>query len=740
MVIDQLRLGLRTRLGVELQTEAAECALACLSMIANYHGYRTDLASLRRRFPVSLKGARLNGIVDVASRLGLATRPLRLELEDLDKLRRPCILHWEFKHFVVLKAVRGNSVEIHDPAAGYRRLSLDEASPAFTGVALELWPNQDFEPRSDRSDVRLRDLMGRVTGLFRSLGQILLLALALEVFAIASPLFLQWVIDHVLVSFNNDLLTMLALGFLLLTVLQQSIAGLRSWVIMYFSTNLSIQWQANVFTHLLRLPLAYFEKRHLGDTVSRFRSIDVIQRTLTTTFIEAIADGAVTVVTLIVIFLYSPVLAWVCVGALTIYALIRWAWFAPLRHATEQNIVHAARQESHFIETVRGVKAIKLYRRRAERRTSWLALLVNQINAGLRTQKLQIFYRLAEGLLFGIENVVVIWIGASFVLGGQLSAGMLIAFLAYKRQFASRVAALIDRYCELRMLGLQGERLADIVMTEPEDSDASERLALSDAGALEPTIELRGLRFRYAEHEPWVLDGIDLMIEAGESVAIVGPSGCGKTTLMHLMLGILVPTEGDILIGGRGLGQVGADSIRGWIGSVTQDDTLFDGTIGDNIGFFSERRDQERVEECARLAAIHDEIACMPMAYNTFVGYMGSALSGGQTQRILLARALYRRPRILLLDEATAHLDLDRERQVNSAIRGLEVTRVLIAHRPQTIAQADRVVTIEGGRLTGITQVGAQRSERIGGIAQSGMAVSAEPDQAEYLRLFEIGC
>lgn len=727
MVVDRLRLGLRSRLGVELQTEAAECALACLSMIANYHGCRTDLASLRRRFPISLKGARLAGIVDVAQRLGLATRPLRLELEDIDKLRCPCILHWEFNHFVVLKSVRGNRIEVHDPASGYRRLSHDEASPAFTGVALELWPSQDFEPRRDRSEIKLRDLMGRVTGLFRSLGQILLLALALELFAITSPLFLQWVIDHVLVSLNGDLLTMLALGFLLLTVLQQVTTGLRSWVIMYFSTNLSVQWQANVFTHLLRLPLSYFEKRHLGDTVSRFRSIDVIQRTLTTTFIEAIADGVVTVITLLVIFLYSPLLSWICVAALSVYALIRWAWFAPLRRATEQNIVHAARQESHFLETVRGVKAIKLFRRRAERRTSWLALLVNQINAGLRTQKLQIFYRLSEGILFGVENVIVIWLGATLVLDGQFSAGMLIAFLAYKRQFAARVAALIDKYCELRMLGLQGERLADIVMTKPEDIDESQRLAIADEAVFEPTIELRNLRFRYAEHEPYILDGVDLRIEAGESVAIVGASGCGKTTLMHLMLGILSPTEGEILIGGRDLRQMGADAVRSWIASVTQDDTLFDGSVADNISFFSERRDQEQVEACARMAAIHDEIVCMPMAYNTFVGYMGSALSGGQTQRILLARSLYRRPKMLLLDEATAHLDLARERQVNSAIRDLQVTRVIIAHRPQTTAQADRIVTIEGGKLTGITQITGQRGEAIRGADRSEMAIEAIP-------------
>ena len=288
---------------------------------------------------------------------------------------------------------------------------------------------------------------------------------------------------------------------------------------------------------------------------------------------------------------------------------------------------------------------------------------------------------------------------------------MLIAFLAYKRQFATRVAALIDKYCELRMLGLQGERLADIVLTEPDDIDESQRLALSEETGFEPTIELRSLRFRYAEHEPYILDGIDLRIDSGESVAIVGASGCGKTTLMNLMLGILSPTEGEIVIGGRDLRQMGSDAVRAWIGSVTQDDMLFDGSIADNISFFSERRDQARIEECAHMAAIHDEIVSMPMAYNTFVGYMGSALSGGQAQRILLARSLYRYPKVLLLDEATSHLDLAREGQVNSAIRSLEVTRVIIAHRPQTIAQADRIVTIEGGKLAGITQVTARRRE-----------------------------
>jgi len=694
-----LVLGLRRKLPVVLQTEAAECGLACLAMAAAYHGYRIDLASLRRRFPVSLKGTTLASMIDVANRLNLATRPLRLELEDLRQLKRPCILHWKFDHFVVLKEVSARGILIHDPGSGERKLSLREASDAFTGVALELWPNPGFEPREQRQTVRLRDLIGRVTGFFHSLSQVLLLAAALEIFVIVSPLFLQWVIDHVLISANRDLLTTLAIGFALLIMLQQLVSTLRAWVIMHFGTTLNVQWHANTFAHLLTLPMDYFEKRHLGDVISRFRSIDVIQRTLTTAFIEAVMDGLMTIIILVVLFLYSPMLAWICIGAMTLYVLSRWVWYRPLRLATEEQIVHAAKQESHFLETVRGVRSIKLFQRQDERRSHWLTLLIDQVNAGLRGQKLQIFFGLVNGLLFGLENVIVIWLAALLVLDGRFSVGMLMAFMAYKGQFSSRVSALIDRFFEVKMLQVQGERLADIVMAQPETTGAAGRLVLSESELLEPTVEARSLRFKYAEHEHYVLDGIDLDIAAGESVAIVGLSGCGKTTLLHLLLGILQPTEGRILIGGTNISHAGTQAMRRTIGSVTQNDSLFAGSLSDNISFFDSRADQKWVEECARLASIHREITAMPMAYNTLVGYMGSILSGGQQQRVLLARALYKRPKILILDEATSHLDIKREIMVNSSIRALNITRIIVAHRPQTAESTDRILRLEGGQI-----------------------------------------
>lgn len=696
--LSQLSFGLGRTLPITLQTEASECGLACLVMVSNYHGFRTDLATMRRLFLISIKGTTLSHLMGMAQAVGFTTRPVKLELEDLKDLRRPCILHWNFNHFVVLKEVGARHVVIHDPAMGIRKLSFDEVSAAFTGVALELWPNPGFKQVTFKQSVKLRDMMGHVTGLYRSLGQVLLLALALEVFALVSPFYMQWVVDHALVSADRDLLTTLALGFGLLVFMQQAISTVRAWVIMHMSTTLNVQWRANLFAHLIRLPVDFFEKRHLGDVVSRFGAIDQIQHTLTSTFVEAILDGVLTVATLAMMFLYSPSMAWIAIGAMLLYGLGRWAWFRPLRNATEEQIVHAAKQQTHFIETVRGVRALKLFQRLDERRNSWLGLFVEQVNADLRTQKLQVMYRLLNGLLFGVERILIIWLGAKLVMDGAFTIGVLLAFIAYKDQFVTRVSGLIDRMVEMRMLHLQGERLADIALAEQEP-EVVDTMSKQEIGKLPANIVIQGLRYRYADGEPWVLDGVDLEIAEGESVAIVGPSGCGKSTLMSIMLGLRTFKEGQILVGGQPLSKLGLSHLRNMVGTVMQDDALFAGSIADNIAFFDQQVDLAWVEACARKAAVYEEIAAMPMGFNTLIGDMGAALSGGQKQRILLARALYKRPKILFLDEATSHLDVARESMVNQAIQALDMTRVIIAHRPETIASAKRVIVMAAGKV-----------------------------------------
>jgi ATP-binding cassette subfamily B protein RaxB len=368
--------------------------------------------------------------------------------------------------------------------------------------------------------------------------------------------------------------------------------------------------------------------------------------------------------------------------------------YAPLRRATEEQIVHAARQQSHFLETVRGIQSIKLFGRQEVRRSRWLNLVVDTMNRDLSTQKLGLVFRSANGLLFGSEKVAIVWVGALLVLDSAFSIGMLFAFVAYKEQFSARVSGLIDKLIELKMLQLQAERLADIVLTPPEEENAG-----SAPAAIEASLEVSDLSFRYSDTEPFVIQNCSFRIEPGESVAIVGASGGGKTTLMKLMLGLLQPTDGKIRAGGIDVQRLGLAQYRRLVGTVMQDDHLFAGSIADNISFFDASPSHEEIEHAARLASVHDEIAAMPMGYNTLIGDMGAALSGGQKQRILLARALYKKPSILFLDEATSALDIHREKAVNEAIKQLSLTRIIIAHRPETIASAGRVIVLKGGRV-----------------------------------------
>ncbi len=679
-----------------LQTEAAECGLACLAMVAAHHGLHSDLPTLRQRFSVSLKGTTMADLVRLGGQLRLNARALRADMAHLPDLAVPCVLHWDLNHFVVLKEVSRGVAVIHDPARGVRRLPLAEVSRHFTGVVLELTPQADFRPHTERQSVTLRQLLGRVTGLRRSLLQIFTLALALEGFMLLAPFFMQWVVDSVLVGLDRDLLVTLGLGFGLLVLITVATGAIRSWAVLHLSTTLNLQWLANVFAHLMRLPVSWFEKRHTGDVMSRFGAVQKIQQTLTTSFIEAMLDGVLVVVTLAMMFVYSGTLTAIALGSVVAYAGLRWALFRPLREATEESIIFEAKRASHFLESLRGVQSIKLFNRQEDRQARFMNLVVDAMNANIATRKLDLTFSVGNKLVFGLERIAMVWVGALLVMDHTFSVGMLFAFIAYKEQFAQRVSALIDKVVEVKMLKLEGERLADIVLTAPEQQPQY----AARTQDLPASLELRNIHFAYAESEADVLRGLTLNIEPGESVAIVGPSGCGKTTLLKLMLGVHTPQSGEIRVGGQPLHKVGLRAWRDMIGTVMQDDQLFAGSITDNISFFDPMADLAWVAECARIAAVRGDIEAMPMGFNTLIGDMGGSLSGGQRQRILLARALYKRPKILFLDEATSALDVEREREVNQAIKQLQLTRIVVAHRPETIASASRVIVIHDGRVT----------------------------------------
>src|SRR5690606_23444872 len=451
--------------------------------------------------------------------LGFTTRPLRLDMEDLGKLRLPCILHWDLNHFVVLAKVGRSKVTILDPAIGERRLSFADVSDHFTGVALELMPTAEFKPQRSAPAVGLGQLTGPVRGLWPALAQILLLSLALQVFVVLAPFFMQWVVDQVLVSADRDLLLVLGLGFGLATLLQVSIGLLRGWAVVYLSSSLGLQWMGNVFAHLLRLPLDFFEKRHLGDVTSRMGSLQAIQRTLTTSFVEAIIDGLMALVTLGMMLLYSWKLALLTMLAVALYLGIRGLAWRPLRDRTERQLVAAARQQSHLLESLRGMQSLKVAGQESLRRAGFGNLLADTVNEEVRLAHMNLGFSSASQLLFGAERIAVIWIGALLALDNVFSVGMLIAFLAYKDQFAQRMAGLLDKGVEFRMRRPHGERRADIVLRAPEGCASLPGVGLP---GVRRGIEVEALRCRSGESEPWVIRHCSFRIEPGESVGLGG--------------------------------------------------------------------------------------------------------------------------------------------------------------------------------------------------------------------------
>jgi ATP-binding cassette, subfamily B, bacterial CvaB/MchF/RaxB len=686
-----LNFGGRDYLPVIRQTEAAECGLACLAMISSYYGHRIDLNTLRRQHPVSLKGVTLRALVQVASQMHFTCRPLRFEMAHLRRLQLPAIIHWDMNHFVVLKSVTRRGIVIHDPASGKRFLPISEAAKHLTGVALELSPSASFLPKDERARLPFSTFWTQLRGSTSALVQILILSFVLELFVIASPFYLQLAVDEVIARGDVDLLIVLALGFGLLAAIKVCSNAIRSLIILVVQNVLHFQIGARVFHHLVRLPIAYFEKRHIGDILSRFTSIEPIRNALAEGVIAAIIDGVMAIATLAMIFIYSTQLALVVLAALVLYAAVRLALYRWLRERSLAAIEAKAQENSMFIETVRAIQSLKIFNRESDREAQWLNRYTDVVSANVRLGRARIAFTTINDALFALENIITIYLATRLALSNHLTIGMIFAFMSYKQHFTEKAVQLVEKALDFRILELHLERLADIALSPLERGHDQ---LLSYTREIHGRIELRNVFFRYAEAEPFVLEDISFIIEPGEFVSIMGPSGGGKTTLIKIMLGLLEPTSGEVLIDGIPLSATGLRAYRQHVGAVMQEDQLLSGSIADNISFFDSSFDQERMIQCAQLAGIHEEIMAMPMTYNSLIGDMGSSLSGGQKQRVLLARALYRLPRILFLDEGTAHLDVDNERHINDSLKNLRMTRVSVAHRPEISSGADRILRI----------------------------------------------
>lgn len=687
----------RRRVPLVRQAEVAECGLACLAMALAYHSKPTNLRELRARYGFAMHGASLATLMQVAHQLGFAARPLKCELEALRYLERPCILHWDLQHFVVLADVRGDTAIVHDPAFGIRKMKLGEVAGHFTGVALELRPVGPLPGAGAQRPLRLLDFVRDMGGLGRALFAMALLAGLSQLALLTLPLFSRAMIDVVIGQQVWELLPYLLSAWAVALGLQAGLDAIRASFSLHANSNYGLQARLAIFRHLLNLPVQYFERRGLGDIQQRFRALDDILRVVTEGALTAVLDGAFCILGLAFIFSYSGTLALVTVGTLAVLAAVVLKTTPAQTARFEQTMDAMGKEANVLLESVRGAQTLKLLSAESRRAAQYGNASVELTNAQISAATLGIGVGTATAMIQGAGQMVSLGIGALLVSQGKTSLGTLFAFQTYQFLVLSRFQSSILGWTRLRTVSANLERVQDIICEPPE-------VPYSSAAPVtwtkpEGRLQLEGVQFSYSPHAPPVLAGIDLCVEPGECVAIVGASGTGKTTLLKVLAGLLKPTSGSFRVDSRSIDGPNLHAYRATIAAVMQNDELFAGSILDNICYPDEKPSEERLRAALQGAHIERDLAGLPMGLHTPVGHMGSVLSAGQKQRVLIARALYRQPTFLFLDEATGNLDPRTEVAVVDSIGRLAMTRIVVTHRPEILRIAHRVGTLREGRL-----------------------------------------
>lgn len=685
------------------QSAGAECGLACAAMVLQANGIQAELQQIRQTHDTSLRGSSFRDLLALLGDYGLSARPMRVEIERLGNIRLPCILHWSFDHFVVLERVRSDGFAIIDPACGRRRLDPAEMDEKFTGIVIEATgPATPAVAIDPDARLRLSDLLPPLRTLAPIFAIIVVVTALLNAGALVLPLFVKVAIDRLIGERPGRLFWAIGAAFMALAFLQGANRWARGLGLVRLRRALSAHMARLVFGQLIWLNGSVVERRSAGTITSNFRSIFALSDTLGEDVLSALIDSVATIAVVGILFYYDRLIGAAALISIAAYAGWTMAGNRGAKMRMGQVLAHESREGGFFVETINRLQAIRLFQ--AERwRTASFATIHERLEDARDdyARWLNGGRSVGEALLQSAW-VMVVALATWRVSMGTMTIGLFSGIVIWLGLATSRARDAVTRVAQLDWLESHVDRLADVLLSQSDRVASDLRLPAQPVSV----IGCEGLSVRYAAGLPWVLREVTLEVRRGEWVSVVGASGQGKSTLVKTLTGLLVPEEGALRLDGETVPWTSVGRLRRDIGAVMQNDGLFGGSIRDNITLFDETPDIALMERCAALAEMAEDIARMPMRYDSIVGEQGAGLSAGQGQRLMLARALYKRPAFLILDEFTANIDEGSEARIIANIRALDVGVIAIAHRAQVIEAADRVYVLDQGRLVASTAGG----------------------------------
>ena len=702
-------LGTRRRVKTVLQNEAMECGIACLTMLANFHRHDISLPYLRSLFPVSQRGMTLADIVGLAGQLGLDAQGLAVSsIAEIPKLRCPALLHWNGNHFVVLEKVVRGRFFVHDPAFGLRVYAAEDMERHFSGIALEFEPRVDFEAIKEEKKSTLWAVFRACRGIEHTVAIVTVLSFSANLFGLATPVLLQVALDTVIPEFDLDLLTVVCVGMALFASFDALARWLRDLVALRAATLFEIYFTRNIVGHAFRLPLAFFEARHPGDFITRLTSVDHIKTFLIGGFVGSVADGAMSVMMVVLMFYYSTEMATVSVATLVLAVLLRLATYPKIAHQTLATLEARSEEQGRLLDGVKVIGTLKVHNTGEFFGLKWFDSFTRFANTSFRAKKLTIDTDLMLHVIFTLGTVATLYIGVTAVMKSQASIGVLYAFFALRTTFFTNMNALILNLLQLSVMRVHFERLDDVLDAAIEPMQGMRAIDK----AVRRSVALDRVSIRFDPGSPPILRDVDLAIDvaAGESIAILGASGGGKSSLLKVLASLHEGATGRILVDGQPLDHFGLHEYRANIGAVFAEDSPFAGTVSENLSMFDPDIGRARMEQALDTVGLLDDVMRLPQGLATLLSGESAILSTGQRRRLLLARAICRRPRLLLLDEVTANLDPATEDLIIGSLLRVPAAKVFVTHSERLLDRVDRVFRIRNGLLVETGRVGSKIS------------------------------